>query len=142
MKAFNQNLMTDSEQNKMCPSTTCHPGALLLGVVQSDKKVALLNTPVKIDEEFVEKAMKAGNPEQRLRFAGKCAKSGCSQWAGRCGVIDKALNYMKDAVDNTPLPDCLIRPQCRWFSQTGADACKVCPMIVTDMRASQVISQL
>ena len=134
--------MEVSNENKMCPSATCHSGALLLGVVNSDQKITFLNKPVKIDADFVEKAIKAGQPEQRLRFAGNCAKSGCSQWNGRCGVIDKALTVMNEAINNAPLPECSIRNQCRWFSQTGADACKVCPMIVTDMRASQLSSRL
>ncbi len=129
--------MLGDRENKMCPSATCHTGALLLGVVQSDKTVALLSTPMTVTEEFVEKAIAAGEPEKRLRFAGKCAKAGCSQWSGsRCGVIDTALNYMQEAIDNTPLPECSIRPQCRWFSQAGADACKVCPYIITDIRAN------
>ena len=127
--------MACTSENKMCPSSTCHTGALLLGVVQADKKVILLPTPMKVTEDFVEKAVKAGDPEKRLRFAGQCAKSGCSQWTGtRCGVIDKALDYMKEAIDNTPLPECSIRPECRWYSQSGADACKVCPFIITDTR--------
>jgi hypothetical protein len=119
----------------MCPSATCHSGALLLGVVQSNKKVILLPTPMEVTDDFVEKAVKAGDPEKRLRFAGNCAKSGCSQWTGsRCGVIDKALTYMNESLENAALPECSIRPQCRWYSQTGADACKVCPFIITDTR--------
>lgn len=131
--------MACDSENKMCPSATCHSGALLLGVVQSNKTVALLDTPMPVTDEFVEIAVKAGSPEKRLRFAGKCAKSGCLQWTGsRCGVIDRALNYMEGLVENKlgeniSLPECSIRPQCRWFSQTGADACKVCPFIVTDI---------
>ena len=127
--------MASNIENKMCPSATCHSGALLLGVVQGDNTVALLPEPMTVTDEFVERAFAAGEPEKRLRFAGKCAKGGCSQWNGtRCGVIDTALNYMHAAIDNTPLPDCAIRPQCRWYSQTGADACKVCPYVVTDTR--------
>jgi hypothetical protein len=125
----------ESGENKMCPSSTCHTGALLLGVVQSDKKIALLQTPMPVTEDFVEKAFKAGDPEKRLRFAGRCAKSGCSQWTGsRCGVIDDAMKQMEFAIDNVALPKCDIRPDCRWFNQNGADACKVCPYIITDTR--------
>ena len=29
------------------------------------------------------------------------------------------------------LPPCGIRPTCRWFLQAGADACRVCPYVVT-----------
>jgi len=127
--------MACTSENKMCPSARCHSGALLLGVVQSNKKVILLPTPMEVTDDFVEKAVKAGDPEKRLRFAGNCAKSGCSQWTGsRCGVIDKALTYMNESLENATLPECSIRPQCRWYSQTGADACKVCPFIITDTR--------
>lgn len=127
--------MDSSTENKICPSATCHPGSLLLGVVQSDRKVALLSTPMLVTEDFVDKAFKAGDPEKRLRFAGKCARSGCSQWTGsRCGVIDEAMKVMEFAIDDSALPQCNIRADCRWFSQNGADACKVCPYVITDTR--------
>jgi hypothetical protein len=35
--------------------------------------------------------------------------------------------------DDSPLPKCSIRSQCRWFLQHGRDACAVCPLIITDV---------
>jgi hypothetical protein len=32
-----------------------------------------------------------------------------------------------------PLPRCSIRANCRWFDQQGADACRVCPFVITDL---------
>jgi hypothetical protein len=30
------------------------------------------------------------------------------------------------------LPECSIRPQCRWHLQSGDAACRACPEVVTD----------
>ncbi len=69
-----------------------------------------------------------------MRFAAACQTTGCTQWTGGgCGVVEKVLFHL--AVPQTadaPLPPCLIRATCRWFSQQGARACGVCDLVVTD----------
>lgn len=123
-----------SPGTKLCPSSTSHEGALLLGVVQGDQTVALLNTDLTVDASFVAKAEAEGFPEKRFRFAGKCVKSGCKQWTGtKCGVIKEFSEY-NPHLDNMefPLPDCIIRNRCRWFSQEGNKACIICPYVITD----------
>ena len=125
-------------ENKLCPSSTCHKGALLLGVVRSDRKVAMLNPPIPVNDEFVETVNAAGDPEARFRFAGKCAKGGCSQWTGTsCGVMDR-LSSLNPAIETTgvQLPECAIRPDCRWYEQDGAKACMICPYVITQAEES------
>src|SRR4051794_19922623 len=126
-----------------CPSSRCKEGAILLGIVLADGKVAFVKDRVVVDGPFVQNATAEGSraPESRFRFGSPCAKGGCRQWTGsRCGVIDSVLeearvqNYQRQS--DTPLPECSIRNDCRWFDQTGADACAVCDLVVTEMRPS------
>ena len=116
----------------MCPSSKAQSGAQLLGVRQDDGTVAILPQPLRIDEAFLEIATATAPAEQRFRFTNKCVESGCAQWTGtRCGVADKALSVIDALLTSDELPECGIRAQCRWFRQSGRDACKVCPFVIT-----------
>jgi hypothetical protein len=124
----------ETKEAKLCPSATCSSDATLLGIVQDDNTITLLNTPLKLNEAFVEKAREYGEPERRFRFANKCVKNGCKQWTGKsCGIIEELtqLNPTVQAGDNEELPPCIIRKTCRWFSQEGGKACKICLFVVT-----------
>jgi hypothetical protein len=100
--------------------------------------VGYITPPIPVDDEFVAKVRTGRSPEQRFRFAGNCIEGGCAQWTGsRCGVIDAVLAVGGDtAADGIRLPRCAIRSTCRWFAQSGAGACSVCPLVVTDRRSS------
>ena len=118
----------------LCPSARCEEGAILVGIVMSDGRVAFASDRITIDREFVQIAREGRPPEKRFRFSSPCAKGGCAQWTGeRCGVIDEELAATPRASPDE-LPECSIRPQCRWFEQSGAAACAVCPDVITDMR--------
>jgi hypothetical protein len=122
---------------KLCPSARCTDGAILLGIVMPNGRVAFPQERLVIDEAFVDAAHKGRAPEQRFRFSSPCAQSGCSQWTGsRCGIIDAVLDAHAPATDDEALPVCSIRADCRWFAQAGAAACAVCPDVVTDQRAA------
>lgn len=124
----------------LCPSSRCEEGATLLGVVQSDGRVGFASTRYEVTQEFVQIARAGRAPEKRFRFASTCAMKGCRQWTGeRCGVIDTIMSdraSRADAAerDAAPLPECSIRPQCRWFRQSGRAACAACPEVITDLR--------
>jgi len=125
---------------RSCPSARCEPGATLLGIVNADGTIGYITPPLQIDDEFVQRARLGRDPETRFRFAGSCVEGGCRQWTGsRCGVIDRVLDAAAalppasvDVGMRTSLPRCAIRSTCRWFAQSGADACRVCPPIATD----------
>lgn len=118
----------------LCPSAICTPGAILLGVVQADGSVAYLDHRRVVDEFFVKLAREGRSPERRFRFADRCVKSACQQWAnGRCGVVDRVLAANSNFGDGQDLPPCTIRGDCRWHMQWGRKACNVCPLIVTDL---------
>ena len=136
-----------------CPSNRCKSGSDLIGIRQDDGTVAILPTPLPVDQHFVDLVGQSSvAPEERFRFSNKCVESGCSQWTGsRCGVIDNVLQLLAGVPapghitppaatapltpkDNSEtLPPCGIRPTCRWFLQAGADACRVCPYVVTQI---------
>jgi hypothetical protein len=127
----------DSE--RWCPSARCAEGAVLLGVVGSDGKVGFVTPRIEIDRDFVTEAHKGRTPEKRFRFAQPCLRGGCTEWTGtRCGVIDRAIDAARRqglSKDLADLPRCSIRSSCRWFAQIGADACTVCPLVITDLQA-------
>jgi hypothetical protein len=125
----------DSEKI-LCPSSPIHEGAILVGIVMRDGRVAFASDRIVVDAEFVRIAREGDSPEARFRFGSACAKTGCAQWSGeRCGVIDRVMDEAAAGTgEPQQLPECSIRPQCRWFHQRGAAACAVCPEVITDMR--------
>lgn len=117
-----------------CPSAQCKEGAELLGVVQRDGTIGYLGGRTVIDSAFVQLATKVGKPEQRLRFSDRCVEGKCKQWTGtQCGVINNVIAELKPLRQLRTLPKCSIRSECRWYSQAGADACAVCPLVVTEI---------
>ena len=125
-----------STGNKTCPSSTLAEDAVLLGLVNENNEIDFIENKIIVNNTFVAAAQNGTPAEQRFRFANKCVKSGCSQWTGsRCGVIDEVLNTIEEKYWKDTLPNCSIRDNCRWFSQNGANACKVCSYVITDTMA-------
>ncbi|MFN7224934.1 MAG: hypothetical protein ACK4MS_13020 [Paracoccaceae bacterium] len=125
-------------QTLSCPSAPAAPGVYLLGILGLDGRIHNVKTPMRVDQAFLESAADIGPVEARMRFAGRCQTSGCVQWTGsKCGVIDRAMAYLEAAGPPDALialPPCTIRSTCRWFHQTGKDACTTCAVLVTDGR--------
>lgn len=132
-----------AKEELLCPSSRCEPGAQLIGIVGSEGRVGLVNPPLPVDESFVEIAAAGRSPERRFRFASRCLQSGCGQWTGSaCGVAKRVIGLA--AAGALPveelgeeLPECGIRPRCRWFAEHAGRACAVCPLVVTDLTASE-----
>jgi len=115
---------------KTCPSGRCREGAILLGVVGPTGRLGYLSPAIRIDADFVESTPSA---EQRFRFAEPCVQAACSQWTGsQCGLAERLVTGR--APKDYQLPDCSIRGTCRWHAEHGADACYVCPLVITDNR--------
>ncbi|MCG6903402.1 MAG: hypothetical protein LJE68_12050 [Rhodobacter sp.] len=117
-----------------CPSATCEPGAYLLGTLGSDGRIKHLRTPLRVDADFVAKARANGEPESHMRFAAPCQEGKCSHWTGAaCGLIDRVMAHL-DALEadiraDSP-PPCTIRGSCRWYRQSGVEACLSCDLVV------------
>ena len=136
MRPSDPSTASEGDQNeRSCPSARCEVGAVLLGIVGRDGRVGYVTPRMTVDAEFVNAAQKGRSAEARFRFSQPCIESHCSQWTGsRCGLIDRVLESPEGS-DITKqaqgtLPECVIRPSCRWFSQVGAKACEVCPLVV------------
>jgi hypothetical protein len=119
----------------LCPSAPLEPGVVLVGVVLTNGRVAYAADRIELGEEFVAAVTQADSPERMFRFASPCRQTGCQQWTGtQCGVIDLFLEANAHIKAEKELPQCSIRPQCRWFNQEGEIACALCPHIITDSR--------
>lgn len=120
----------------LCPSAPAQVGALLIGVVQ-EGAVALLGTPLTVDQGFVDIATEHGKPERRFRFSVPCVEDACAHWTNSaCGLIGVCRAQATQAglvgpVDDA-LPRCAIRARCRWWRQEGRNACSTCAFVVYD----------
>lgn len=122
---------------RRCPSSECRAGAVLLGVVLPNGRIAYAADRIVVDQGFVDIARQGRAPEKRFRFSGPCVEGACPQWSGHdCGLIDRLLTAYEaergPAKAADPLPACSIREECRWFDQHAGRACAVCPEVVTD----------
>lgn len=129
-----------AESTILCPSWECEAGASLIGIVLPDGSVAFSKDRIVIDAAFVEVARQGRSPEKRFRFSSTCKRAACIQWTdGKCGIVDRIVGEHEDRVGaenaNFVLPECSIRPQCRWHLQSGDAACRACPEVITDAGA-------
>jgi hypothetical protein len=70
-------------------------------------------------------------PTQVLRFAAPCVSNGCAHFDGeRCRLATRITQRIPTAVDE--VPECALRPSCRWRRQEGDAACLRCPIIITE----------
>lgn len=118
------------DRRLLCPSADCAEGAILLGVVASDGRVAYLTPELRIDQDFVETASAGRRPDARFRFAAPCAQGLCGHWTGnRCGLVEEVVSS-ESAPRGAVLPRCSIRPRCRWFAEQGSEACRRCSLVI------------
>jgi hypothetical protein len=116
----------------LCPSAPGEVGALIIGVVNADGSVDYIRDRLPVTSDFLEIARRRGAPEQRFRFSSPCQQCACAQWAdGRCRLPELLAALVPDDELAEGLPRCAIRGQCRWFAQSGARACQICPVVST-----------
>jgi len=132
------------ESTVLCPSWRCEAGASLIGIVLPDGTVAFSKDRIVIDASFVEVARQGRSPEKRFRFSSTCKRAACVQWTeGKCSIPDLVISEHRERHPgpNEPfaLPECLIRPQCRWHLQSGDEACRACPEVITDRSAERAV---
>jgi hypothetical protein len=124
---------TDSPRPVLCPSARPDlPDSVAFGVVGGtveQPRVAWLEKPVPVTDDLLA-LTRPVPPAQVLRFAAACQEKACSHFDGTdCRLATRLVRMIAPVVEN--LPTCHIRPDCRWFRQEGAAACRVCPQIVT-----------
>ena len=133
-----------SESAILCPSWKCEAGASLIGIVLADGTVAFSKDRIVIDAAFVEVARQGRSPEKRFRFSSTCKRAACVQWTdGKCGIADVIIREHADRTTGLDepfeLPECSIRPHCRWHLQSGDAACRACPEVITDRSAESAM---
>jgi hypothetical protein len=118
---------------KLCPSA--QPGmdqCRVLGVVRHDAPrplVVYLNQPLAATPDVLAMAAPL-KPTEVFRLAATCAEHRCPHFDGAdCQLATRIVNMLPAAVDS--LPPCLIRKECRWYTQEGEAACRRCPAITT-----------
>jgi hypothetical protein len=110
----------------------------VVGGTVENPRVTLLPTTLPVTDELLELARPV-RPTEVFRFAAPCLCNGCSHFNGtNCRLATKITRLLPTATD--ALPECAIRPQCRWYRQEGSDACQRCPAVVTDdtFRSSEI----
>jgi len=119
--------------SKLCPSA--QPGmdnCRVLAVVQQEgptPKLAYLNQFVSATSEVLGLAAPL-KPTEVFRLATTCAEGRCPHFDGAdCQLATRIVQILPPVVDALPL--CIIRKDCRWFSQEGEAACRRCPEITT-----------
>ena len=128
-------MMLNDSAKILCPSARLKEGAILLGIVRADGRVAFAVDRLVVNGDFVTNAQRGRSPERRFRFADACVRGACAQWTGtRCGVIDQVIDEVPPAALESRLPQCSIRPRCRWYHQSGGEACRACRVVITDCR--------
>lgn len=133
-----QDTTMDPNEELLCPSYQCVSGAQLIGIAQANQQIEFIGNPIRIDRQFVKIAQEGRPPETRFRFAKKCGKSICANWAGgHCGLIAE-LRDNREGLGGE-LPNCGIRDRCRWYAEQGAAACDICPNIVRGSEKTKVV---
>jgi hypothetical protein len=119
--------------SKLCPSA--QPGmdnCQVLGVVQRDgpaPRLVYLNQPVPATQQILDLAAPL-KPTEVYRLSATCAEGKCPHYDGSdCQLATRVVQILPAVVDT--LPPCIIRKDCRWFSQEGGAACKRCTEIST-----------
>ena len=129
--------MTASQAEYSCPSAPAVEGrSALLGVVGRDGRLVYTASSPQVSADLLGALTADGqSPEAVARFSGRCVNAGCAFWAGdACRAIDVAHAELDPHVpqrESSELPECGIRPTCRWWAQEGPSACRVCAYVTT-----------
>src|SRR6266545_1833905 len=115
----------------LCPSAQPEwEGAVAIGVVGGtveEPRVRPLARPLPVSQKLLQLAEPV-RPTEVFRFAAPCLCTGCRHFGeSACQLAAKVVRMLPVVTD--ALPECDIRPRCRWFAQEGGEACLRCPQI-------------
>ena len=125
----------DADRSPLCPSAQpWMEDSIVFGVVggtAQEPRLGYLTRPLPVTDELLAMAAPA-KPTKVFRFAAPCAASACVHFKDdRCRLATRAVQTLPLVAE--VLPACRIRRDCRWWRQEGADACRRCPMVVTEV---------
>ncbi|WP_175411264.1 hypothetical protein [Streptomyces sp. TRM64462] len=130
-----------AESTRWCPSgAPDRPESVVLGVRSgADGRVSYLAEPVPAAD--VAGAIPEGVPPTRiLRFASHCVSECANRRGDVCGLIDRMAAL--PAPEDAPVPRCHLRARCKWWHQSGTDACRRCPAVATVPQADDALAVL
>ena len=130
-------------ENPLCPSAQAGMAdGVLIGVVGGTvqaPRVAYLADAQPVSDELLRLAAPARASEV-FRVAAPCAGHGCGHFDGRdCRLVSRVVEQLPVVVHR--LPACAIRPACRWWNQSGREACQRCPQVVTEVAQATPLMQ-
>lgn len=125
----------DDDDGVFCPSAQPDvEHGVLFGVVggsPTQPRVSYLAEPLAVSRTVLQLAAPV-HPTEVFRMGAPCARGGCQHFTGsRCGLVRQLVESLDPVTDE--VPPCRLRPRCRWWREEGAEACRRCPMVVTEM---------
>jgi len=122
-----------TRETLLCPSSQPEvEGVRVLGVVQQvgeGFEVSYLDQPLEATPDVLAMAAPS-QPTEVFRLAAPCQTHRCPHYDGSdCSLVTRIVQILPAVVEQ--LPRCQIRPECRWFHQEGAAACRRCPQVST-----------
>lgn len=125
---------TATDAPPLCPSAKPEmEGSVVFGVVGGTvekPRLAHLVEPQPVSDELLAFSEPVA-PTEIFRFAASCGGSACQHFDGsNCQLATKIVQLLPEVV--AELPQCRLRPNCRWWQQEGKSACMRCPQIVTE----------
>jgi hypothetical protein len=120
----------------LCPSARPDmEGSIVFGIVggtNDQPRLIYFDKPQPVTEEILHLSVPL-NPTEVFRFAAPCVEQKCRHFNGSiCRLASRTVELV-DAVMETVSP-CSLRPDCRWWRQEGKEACRRCPLVVTEIR--------
>ena len=119
----------------LCPSSQPQLGARIFGMKRATPdgdRIGYFTEAIPATPEVLALPAPA-LPTEVFRLAAPCVEHRCSHFDGAQCQLGQRIAHMLDPVVHR-LPQCAIRPTCRWFREHGKPVCLRCPQVVTDIR--------
>ena len=121
--------MDDPDNRTWCPSAPAdRPEAVVLGVHADSDGLSYLAEPVPA-ADALDLVPDGIEPTHVLRFAAFCDQACMHRRGNDCELASKVV--VLPTISLHALPRCHLRPRCQWWKQSGADACRQCPLVRT-----------
>jgi hypothetical protein len=126
--------MANTSKVLQCPSSSAEAeGSVIFGIVLgTPEEPHLLHLdqvkPVPIELLELDAPVKLA---EIFRIAGACSEGDCKHYDGsKCRLVERIVDGLPTVTEQ--IPACAIRSTCRWWHQSGKEACLRCPQIVRD----------
>jgi hypothetical protein len=125
-----------------CPSGAAHaPESVVLGIrCGLDGQLTYLAEAVPA-AAVLDQVPADIEPRRILRFASHCVTDCAHRRGADCTLVERVVAAYPEAAAGG-VPRCHLRPDCRWWAQAGADACRRCPAVATRHPAGDELADL